>query len=124
MLQVLLLGFTHQCFFLMLWEVRGSTQYLECMCCRNWRLFGETEMPILCVPIENVSERSLAIRLCAWCTDSPKPYTADQNMIQTLGQISDNVGLSELMWHKPLFAVDIQPVSLNIIIVHSGDYSC
>jgi hypothetical protein len=42
-------------------------------------------------------------------------------MIQTLGQISDNVGLSELMWPKPLFAVDIQPVSLNIIILQSGD---
>jgi hypothetical protein len=42
-------------------------------------------------------------------------------MIQTLGQISDNVGLSELMWHQPLFAVDIQPVSFNIIILHSGD---
>jgi hypothetical protein len=42
-------------------------------------------------------------------------------MIQTLGQISDNVGLSELMWHEPLFAVGIQPVSLNIIILHSGD---
>jgi len=42
-------------------------------------------------------------------------------MIQTLGQISDNVGLSELMCHKPLFAVDIQPVSLNVIILHSGD---
>jgi hypothetical protein len=42
-------------------------------------------------------------------------------MIQTLGQIADNVGLSELMWHKPVFAVDIQPVSLNIIILHSGD---
>jgi len=45
-------------------------------------------------------------------------------MIQTLGQISDDVRLSELMWQKPLFAVDIQPVSFNIIIVHSGDYSC
>jgi len=43
-------------------------------------------------------------------------------MSQTLGQISDNLGLSELMWHKPLFAVDIQPVSFNIIIRHSGDY--
>jgi hypothetical protein len=42
-------------------------------------------------------------------------------MIQTLGQISDNVGLSELMWHKPLFPVDIQPVSFNIIILHAGD---
>jgi len=42
-------------------------------------------------------------------------------MLQTLGQISDNVGFSELMWHKPLFAVDIQPVSFNIIILHSGD---
>jgi hypothetical protein len=42
-------------------------------------------------------------------------------MIQGLGQISDNVGLSELMWHKALFAVDIQPVSFNIIILHSGD---
>jgi hypothetical protein len=42
-------------------------------------------------------------------------------MIQTLGQISHNVGLSELMWHQPLFAVDIQPVSF---ILHSGDYSC
>jgi hypothetical protein len=42
-------------------------------------------------------------------------------MIQARGQISDNVGLSELMWHKPLFAVDIQPVSFNIIILHSGD---
>jgi hypothetical protein len=31
-------------------------------------------------------------------------------MIQTLGQISDNMGLSEFIWHKPLFAVDIQPV--------------
>jgi hypothetical protein len=42
-------------------------------------------------------------------------------MIQTLGQISDNVRLSELMWPKPLFAVDIQAVSLNIIIQQSGD---
>jgi len=42
-------------------------------------------------------------------------------MIQTLGQISDNVGLSELMWHKPFFAVDIQTVSFNIIILRSGD---
>jgi hypothetical protein len=42
-------------------------------------------------------------------------------MLQTLGQISDNVGLSELMWPKPLFAVDIQPVSFNIIIQQSGD---
>jgi hypothetical protein len=42
-------------------------------------------------------------------------------MIPTLGQISDNVGLSELIRHKPLFAVDIQGVSFNIIILHSGD---
>jgi len=42
-------------------------------------------------------------------------------MIQTLGQISDNVELSELMWHKPLFAVDIPPVSFIIIILHSRD---
>jgi hypothetical protein len=42
-------------------------------------------------------------------------------MIQTLGKISDNVGLSELMWPKPLFAVDIQAVSFKIIILQSGD---
>jgi hypothetical protein len=42
-------------------------------------------------------------------------------MIPTLGKISDNVGVSELMWHKPLFGVDIQPVSFNIIILHAGD---
>jgi hypothetical protein len=42
-------------------------------------------------------------------------------MIQTLGQISGNVGLSELMWHKPLLAVDMQPVLFNIIILHAGD---
>jgi hypothetical protein len=42
-------------------------------------------------------------------------------MIQTLGQIADKVGLSELTWHKPLFAVDIQPVSFNIIILHAAD---
>jgi len=55
----------------MLWEVEGSIEYLQCMCCGDWRLVGEMEMPILCVPIENVSESSLAIRLCAWCSDSP-----------------------------------------------------
>jgi hypothetical protein len=42
-------------------------------------------------------------------------------MIQTLGHISDNMGLSEMMWPNPLFAVDIQPVSFNIIIQQSRD---